>query len=121
QAYLMELMQRPEILYASTSFNTNYPQYEIDLNVPRAKEAGISVSSILGTLQGYIGSIYAADFARFGKQYRVFVQALPEDRATVDDLSSLFVRNDQGQMAPITEFVELKRVYGPQSVTRFNL
>lgn len=121
QTYLAELMQRPEILYAQSSFNTNYPQYEIDLNVPKAKEAGVSISSIFSTLQGYIGSVYAADFARFGKQYRVYVQALPQDRATVSDLNSLFVRNDNGQMAPITEFVSLSRVYGPQSVTRFNL
>ncbi|HZJ36618.1 MAG TPA: efflux RND transporter permease subunit [Gillisia sp.] len=121
QAYLRELSQRPEVLYAQSSFNTNYPQYEMDINVPKAKEAGVSISSIFSTLQGYIGSIYAADFARFGKQYRVYVQALPQDRATLSDLNSLFVRNDKGEMAPITEFVKLKRVYGPQSVTRFNL
>jgi HAE1 family hydrophobic/amphiphilic exporter-1 len=121
QQYLQELSARPEVLYAQSSFNTNYPQYEIDLNITRAKAAGVPVSSIFSTLQGYIGSIYAADFARFGKQYRVFVQALPEDRATVDDLNSLFVRNLEGEMAPITEFVSLNRVYGPQSVTRFNL
>ncbi len=121
QAYLSELTQAPEVLYAQSSFNTNYPQYEMDINVPKAKEAGVSISSIFSTLQGYIGSIYAADFARFGKQYRVFVQALPQDRATLSDLNSLFVRNDKGEMAPITEFVNLKRVYGPQSVTRFNL
>ncbi|SFN67433.1 efflux RND transporter permease subunit [Salegentibacter flavus] len=119
--YLMELSERPEILYANSSFNTNYPQYEIELNVPKAKEAGVNISSIFSTLQGYIGSVYAADFSRYGKQYRVYVQALPEDRANASDLNSLFVRNDQGQMAPITEFVNLKRVYGPQSVTRFNL
>lgn len=119
--FLGQLMQRPEILYAQSSFNTQYPQYEIDLNVPKAKEAGVSISSIFSTLQGYIGGIYAADFARFGKQYRVFVQALPEDRAGVDNLNALFVRNAAGEMAPITEFVQLKRVYGPQSVTRFNL
>ncbi|HYF70689.1 MAG TPA: efflux RND transporter permease subunit [Ohtaekwangia sp.] len=121
QNYLMQLMQRPEILYAQSSFNTKYPQYEINLNVPKAKEAGVSISSIFATLQGYIGGIYAADFSRFGKQYRVYVQALPEDRAAVGDLNALFVRNGNGEMAPITEFVELKRVYGPQSVTRFNL
>src|SRR5690606_8862736 len=121
QDYLTQLMQRPEILYAQTAFHTNYPQYEINLNVPKAKEAGVSISSIFGTLQGYIGGIYAADFARFGKQYRVYVQALPEDRANTDNLNALFVRNAAGQMAPITEFVELKRVYGPQAVTRFNL
>ncbi|GAB2761862.1 efflux RND transporter permease subunit [Salinimicrobium soli] len=121
QSYLADLSARPEILYARTSFNTNYPQYEIDLNIPKAKEAGVDIGSIFSTLQSYIGSVYAADFSRFGKQYRVYVQALPEDRSTVDDLNSLFVRNNQGEMAPITEFVSLKRVYGPQSVTRFNL
>ena len=119
--FLGQLMQRPEILYAQSSFNTQYPQYEINLNVPKAKEAGVSISSIFSTLQGYIGGIYAADFSRFGKQYRVFVQALPADRATVTNLNALFVRNASGVMAPITEFVQLKRVYGPQSVTRFNL
>jgi HAE1 family hydrophobic/amphiphilic exporter-1 len=119
--FLGRLMERPEILYAQSSFNTQYPQYEIKLNVPKAKEAGVSISSIFSTLQGFIGGIYAADFSRFGKQYRVYVQALPVDRADVTNLNALFVRNAAGVMAPITEFVELKRVYGPQSVTRFNL
>ena len=121
QTYLQELMQRPEIMYAQTSFNTNYPQYEIDVDISKTKAAGITVSSILTTLQGYIGSIYTADFSKYGKQYRVFVQALPEDRASVESLNQMFVRNDQNEMAPITEFITLKRVYGPQSVTRFNL
>ena len=121
QDYLRALSERPEIMYAQSSFNTNYPQYELDINIPKAKEAGVSISSIFSTLQGYIGGIYAADFSRFGKQYRVYVQALPEDRSTTTDLNSLFVRNSQGEMAPLTEFINLKRVYGPQSVTRFNL
>lgn len=121
QSYLQALSQRPEVLYAQTSFNTNYAQYEMDINIPKAKEAGISVSTILGAMQGYIGSVYAADFSRFGKQYRVFVQALPEDRSSTESLNSIFVRNAQGEMAPINQFVDLKRVYGPQSVTRFNL
>jgi hydrophobic/amphiphilic exporter-1 (mainly G- bacteria), HAE1 family len=121
QEFLAQLMQRPEILFAQSSFNTQYPQYEIKLNVAKAKEAGVPISSIFSTLQGYIGGIYAADFSRFGKQYRVFVQALPEDRATVNNLNALFVRNAAGSMAPITEFIQLDRVYGPQSVTRFNL
>jgi HAE1 family hydrophobic/amphiphilic exporter-1 len=121
QQYLQKLAARPEILYAQTSFNTNYPQYEIELNVAKAKEAGVSISSIFGTLQGYIGGIYAADFSRFGKQYRVYVQAYPSDRADKSDLNTLFVRNQKGEMAPVSEFVQLKRVYGPQSVDRFNL
>jgi len=121
QEFISKLTERPEIQYAQSSFNTKYPQYELELNVPRAKELGVSVSSIFSTLQGYIGSIFASDFSRFGKQYRVYVQALPEDRADVDNLDQIFVRTDAGVMTPITEFITLTRVYGPQSVTRFNL
>ncbi len=121
QEFLATLSGRPEILYAQSSFNTNYPQYQLDINIPKAKEAGVSVSDIFGTLQGYIGSIYAADFSRYGKQYRVYIQALPEDRAKKADLNAMYVRNISGEMSPITEFIELNRVYGPQQVTRFNL
>ena len=121
QEFLAELTARPEILYAQSSFDTNYPQFEIQLNVEKAKAAGVSIGSIFTTLQSYIGSVYANDFVRFGKQYRVYVQALPEARSTTSDLNSIFVRNDQGEMAPITQFVTLERVYGPQAVTRFNL
>jgi len=121
RAYMGSLMERPEIQFAQSSFSTSYPQYELVLNIPKIKEAGIHVNHVLGTIQGYIGSLYAADFSRFGKQYRVYIQALPEDRADEDDLNSLFVRNGNGEMAPITEFITLNRVYGPQAVTRFNL
>src|SRR5699024_3870098 len=96
-------------------------QYEINVDIPKAKEAGISVNSILGALQGYIGSVYAADFTKYGKQYRVYVQALPEDRSSVEDIRQIYVRNNQNEMAPITQFITLDRVYGPQSVNRFNL
>ncbi len=119
--FVQALIQEPSISFASNSFSTNFPQYEIDLNVPKAKEAGVSVNSIFSTLQGYIGGFYAADFSQFGKQYRVYVQALPEDRKDQADLDRIMVRNDQGQMSPVTEFVSLKRIYGPQSVNRFNL
>ncbi|HEA31034.1 MAG TPA: efflux RND transporter permease subunit [Leeuwenhoekiella sp.] len=121
QEFIGKLSQRPEIQYAQSSFNTAYPQYEMKINVPQAKELGVSISSIFSTLQGYIGGIFAADFSRFGKQYRVYVQALPQDRADKSDLNELYVRTESGEMTPITEFVTLKRVYGPQSVTRFNL
>ncbi|MFA5620441.1 MAG: efflux RND transporter permease subunit [Weeksellaceae bacterium] len=121
QNYIAELMKRPEIQYAQTSFNTNYAQYEIQLNIPRAKQSGVSVSSIFNALQGYIGGIYAADFTRYGKQFRVMIQALPQDRATEDDLQKIFVRTSSGQMAPITQFMKLERIYGPQNITRFNL
>ncbi|MEB8345245.1 efflux RND transporter permease subunit [Flavobacteriaceae bacterium KMM 6898] len=121
QEFISKLSARPEIQYAQSSFNTAYPQYELVLNAPLAKELGVPISSIFSTLQGYIGSIFAADFSRFGKQFRVYVQALPEDRADKNDLDKLYVRTGSGEMTPITEFVTLKRVYGPQSVTRFNL
>jgi HAE1 family hydrophobic/amphiphilic exporter-1 len=121
QEFITKLTERPEIQYAQSSFNTNYPQYEIELNTALAKELGVPISSIFSTLQGYIGSIFAADFSRFGKQYRVYVQALPEDRAELKDLDKLYVRTGTGEMTPISAFVTLKKVYGPQSVTRFNL
>ncbi|REE25902.1 HAE1 family hydrophobic/amphiphilic exporter-1 [Winogradskyella pacifica] len=119
--FTMALMQHPEIKYATSSFNTNYPQYEMEVNVPLAKEKGVSITSIFSTLQGYIGGVYASDFSKFGKQFRVYIQALPEDRADESALNSMYVRTDSGEMTPITQFVNLKRVYGPQSVTRFNL
>lgn len=121
QSFLEELSKNPAVQYAQTSFSTGYPQYELQINVPKAKEAGVGVNSILQTLQGYIGGIYTADFSRFGKQYRVYVQSLPGDRSDVSDLNAMFVRNSRGEMAPISEFVRLNRIYGPQSVTRFNL
>ncbi|MBX2887299.1 MAG: efflux RND transporter permease subunit [Ferruginibacter sp.] len=119
--FLRSLSQRPEVQYAQTSFSSSYPQYEMEINIPKAKEAGVNVNNIFSTLQGYIGGIYAADFSRFGKQFRVYVQALPQDRADASSLNSIFVKSGSGEMAPISEFVKLKRIYGPQSVTRFNL
>jgi len=121
QEFMGALMKHPEIKYAQSSFNTKYPQYEMEVNVPLAKEKGVPINSIFSTLQGYIGGVYASDFARFGKQFRVYIQSLPEDRADVDALNNMHVRTDSGEMTPISQFVYLKRVYGPQSVTRFNL
>lgn len=119
--FISNLIQRPEVSFASNSFSTNFPQLQMDINIPKAKEAGVGVSNILTTLQGYIGGFYAADFSRFGKQFRVFVQADPEDRKDIASLNSMFVKNDKGEMAPVSEFVTLNRVYGPQTVSRFNL
>ena len=114
-------MQRPEILYAQTSLNTNYAQYEIELDIVRAKQSGVSVSNIFSALQGYIGGNYVSDFTRFGKQYRVMLQSFPEDRTDASSLNNMFVRTSSGSMAPLSQFVTLNRVYGPQSVNRFNL
>ncbi len=115
------LNQQPEIAFASNSFDTGFPQLELDINVERAKETGVSTSAILSALQGYIGGNYAADFSRFGKQFRVFVQSLPEDRVNEESLNSMFIKTPSGEMTPISQFVSLKRVYGPQTVNRFNL
>ncbi|WP_430971816.1 efflux RND transporter permease subunit [Sunxiuqinia rutila] len=119
--FLMKLNQRPEVQYAITSFSTNFPQYEVDVNVAVCKQAGVGVNSVLGALQGYIGGYYASDFNRFGKQFRVMVQADPSYRGNPEDLSSIKVRTGNGEMAPITQFVALKRVFGPESLKRFNM
>jgi len=121
QQFMDALMKRPEIQYVQTSFNTNYPQYQMDINVERAMQSGISVSSILSTLQNYIGGFYATDFTLYGKQYRVMVQSLPESRKDIKSLNGLFVRAGNGEMSPISEFVTLNRVFGPQSLSRYNL
>ncbi|GEO03878.1 multidrug transporter AcrB [Adhaeribacter aerolatus] len=115
------LNERPEIQFASTSFNVNFPQYQIDVNVAKAKVAGLSVNDILSTMQGYYGGVYASNFNQFGKQFRVMYQAEPAFRANPEGLSNVFVRNANGTMAPITEFITLERVYGPQAISRFNL
>ena len=121
QKFLTALMQRPEIQFAQTSFNVDYPQYQMDINVERAMQSGIAVSTILSTLQNYIGGFYATDFTLYGKQYRVMVQALPEARKDLNSLNSLYVKTSNGQMAPISEFVTLNRTFGAQSLSRYNL
>ena len=121
QKFLTALTQRPEIQYAQTSFNVDYPQYQMDINVERAMQSGIAVSTILSTLQNYIGGFYATDFTLYGKQYRVMVQALPEARKDLNSLNSLYVKTGNGDMAPISEFVTLNRTFGAQSLSRYNL
>ncbi|MCW0481700.1 efflux RND transporter permease subunit [Gaoshiqia sediminis] len=119
--FLGALNQRPEFQYAMTSFNTNFPQYQVDVNVARCKQSGITVSSVLSALQGYVGGYYASDFNRFGKQYRIMVQADPAYRGNPEDLNNMYIRTSDGQMAPITQFISTKRVYGPENITRFNM
>src|SRR5690606_19971629 len=103
--FLAALNERPEVQYASTTFDPNFPQYQIDVNVEKAKEAGLTVNEILGTMQGYYGGIYASNFNQFGKQYRVMYQADAEYRANPEGLSNIFVRNSNGTMAPISSFI----------------
>lgn len=119
--FMGTLNQRPEIMYAATSYNTSFPQYEVSVNVAKCKEAGVAVNTVLETLQGYLGGIYASDFNRFGKQYKVMIQAEASQRTNKESLSKIFVRNDKGVMAPISGFVTLKKTYGPEFINRFNL
>ena len=120
QDYLAELNKRPEIQMAMTSYNPNYPQYMIHVDVAKCKQSGISPSTILTTLQGYYGGLYASNFNAYGKLYRVMVQGAPETRMTPESLNSVYVRTPQG-MSPIQEYCSLERVYGPTNISRFNL
>ncbi len=119
-AFLQQLNQQPEIQTAYTTFNPTFPQYLIDIDAAKAKQAGISPTTILSTLQGYYGGMYVSNFNRFGKIYRVMMQANPESRVSIETLKNVKVRNGQ-EMAPIENFVKLTRVYGPDLLTRFNL
>lgn len=119
--FLTALSQRPEIQYATTSFNPNFPQYQFDVNVAKTKQAGLTVSDVLSVLQGYYGGVYASNFNKFGKQYRVIYQAEPGNRKNLQSLNSIYVRNANGEMAPVSEFISMKQVYGPQVISRFNL
>ena len=121
QNFLAELRKRPEIQNANSAFNPNFPQYELSVNVAKVKDAGIGVDEILNTMQYYYGGVYASNFNKFGKQYRVMVQADTGYRANLEGLSKIYVRTSGNKMAPITEFINMKRVYGPESVSRFNL
>ncbi len=118
--YLAELNKRPEIQTAQTSYNPNYPQYMIDVDVAKCKQAGISPSTVLSTLQGYYGGLYASNFNAYGKLYRVMVQGDVPSREKPEGLSNIYVRTPSG-MSPVKEFCSIKRVYGPSNINRFNM
>lgn len=119
-SYMEALQKRPEINSAQTTFNPKFPQYQLDIDAAACKKAGISPSSILTTMQGYFGGMYASNLNRFGKMYRVMIQAEPDATKNIESLNRIKVRNGS-EMAPITQFVTLKKVYGPDIISRFNL
>ena len=119
--YITALEKRPEISRAQTTFNPNFPQYQLDIDAAACKKAGISPSDILMTMQGYYGGLYASNFNRFGKMYRVMIQAERDATKNLESLNGVKVRANNGEMAPITQFVSLKKVYGPDVISRFNL
>ena len=119
--YIAALEKRPEISRAQTTFNPSFPQYQLDIDAAACKKAGISPSDILMTMQGYYGGLYASNFNRFGKMYRVMIQAERNATKNLESLNGIKVRANNGEMAPITQFVSLKKVYGPDVISRFNL
>ncbi|MBO6189009.1 MAG: efflux RND transporter permease subunit [Prevotella sp.] len=118
--FLDQLNKRPEFQTAQTSYNPNYPQYMLHVDVAKCKQAGVSPSTVLSTLQGYYGGLYASNFNAYGKLYRVMIQGSPETRMTPESLNSIYVRTPGG-MSPVQEFCRMERVYGPSNINRFNL
>lgn len=121
KTFIGELMERPEIQVAFTTFRADYPQYELEVDDMKAEQLGVSTRAILQTMQAYFGSSQASDFNRFGKYYRVMVQANKVDRADPTAMDGIFVKNKMGDMVPINTLVRLERVYGPETVSRYNL
>jgi len=121
QQFIAALNQRPEIQMAYSGFNPSYPQYQVDVDEAKCAKAGLGTRSVLSVLQGYYGGMYISNFNRFGKLYRVMMQATPEARVTPETLNQVKVRTSSGSMVPITDFITLTRTYGPASLTRFNM
>lgn len=119
--FLNKLNSMPEIMFASNSLNIGFPQYELDVDVPKAKRLGVTNTQILTTLQSYFGGAYITDFNQFGKPYKVFLQSDPKFRKSNNDLAKVFVRAGNGTMTPITTLVTLTPTSGPQQLSRFNL
>ena len=115
------LNQRPEISRAFTNFSLKYPQYRLEVDAALCKRRGVSPSDVLSALSGYIGGSYASNFVRFTKLYRVMVQASPEYRLDTESLNNIFVRTSSGEMSPIGQYVKLTRIYGSETLSRFNL
>lgn len=119
--FVQELNTRKEIMMAMTNFNPNFPQKQIEANIPKIKEAGLTLSEVMGTLQAFVGSSYISTFNLYGKQFRVMAQAGPEYRKKQEDLSGIYVQTPNGEMAPVTEFISITDLTAPQMLTRFNM
>jgi len=120
-ALIDSLNHRPEISRAYTTFATKYPQYRVEVDAARCKRDGVSPKEVLSTLSGYVGGKYSSNLNRFTKLYRVMVQASPEYRLDAEALQNMYVRNGSGTMSPINQYLSLTRVYGSESLSRFNL
>lgn len=118
---LAALNARPEISMAYTTFDTKFPQYLVEVDAVKCKRSGVSPAEVLGVMAGYMGGSYSSNMNRFSKLYRVMVQASKEYRLDTESLNNIFVRNDSGEMAPIGQFITLTKVYGAESLSRFNM
>ena len=121
QSFISELVKRPEIARAQTNFNSNYPQYRVEVDAAKCKRNGVSPVELLRTLGAYVGGSYSSNINRFSKLYRVMLQAPAEGRINEESLRNIYVRNNAGDMSPISNYITLTRVYGAESLTRFNL
>ncbi|GAB2687854.1 efflux RND transporter permease subunit [Mucilaginibacter koreensis] len=119
--FISKLMQRKEIAFAFTQFKADYPQLQLEVDDEKANQLGVNVRDILQTMQAYFGSAQASDFNRFGKYYRVVMQADVADRTDPSAIDRVFVKNRSGEMVPIKTLVKLKRVYGSETASRYNL
>ncbi|MFI3281158.1 MAG: efflux RND transporter permease subunit [Rikenellaceae bacterium] len=121
QQFLRALGERDEIARAQTSFNTKYPQYQVEIDAAQCLRNGVSPTDVLSTISGYVGGTYASNLNKYSKLYRVMMQAPADDRVDLTSLENMYVRNDQGQMTPVSQYVKIERTYGAQNLARFNL
>jgi HAE1 family hydrophobic/amphiphilic exporter-1 len=119
--FIAAMNKRPEVMMARTTFDLNFPQKMIEANVAKIKEAGLTLTQVFSVVQTYVGSSYISNFNIYGKQFRVMVQAAPEYRSKLDDLNRYYVKTASGEMAPVTEFITISDITGPQSLSRFNM
>jgi hydrophobic/amphiphilic exporter-1 (mainly G- bacteria), HAE1 family len=119
--FIGKLQQRPEVMVAISSFDARFPQKLVEADIAKIKDAGLTLNEVMSALQAYVGSMYISNFNIYGKLYRVIVQASPEYRTKLEDLHNLTVNTANGTMAPITEFINIKDITGPQFLNRFNL
>ncbi len=120
QGFIAELNKRPEVQMAYTSFSADFPQYRVDVDAAQCLRAGITSDQVLSVMQGYLGSIYASNFNRFTKMYRVMLQAKPEYRDDMQSLDNIYVKTANG-MAPVSQFITLSKTYGAENLDRFNM
>lgn len=118
--FIAALNQRPEIQMAFTSFSAKFPQYRVDVDEAQCQRAGTTTEEVLNVLAGYFGSIYASNFNRFTKLYRVIIQAPSDERKNMQSLDNIYIKTNGG-MTPVSQFVKLTKTYGAESLTRFNM